>query len=75
MRAITGILFSFIYLLILDRAPPQRPPSVQRVQVGQSSAIRQALGHLPSTPATSASTAPTEPVSLNGVKLLDKVQL
>ncbi|VDD93236.1 unnamed protein product [Enterobius vermicularis] len=59
----------------LYRAPPQRPPSVQRVQVGQSSAIRQALGHLPSTPATSASTAPTEPVSLNGVKLLDKEAL
>lgn len=40
--------------------------------MGPSSAIRQALGHIPTTPAASTGTVPAEPVSLNGVKLLEK---
>uniref|UniRef100_A0A0N5AR07 Transcription initiation factor TFIID subunit 12 n=1 Tax=Syphacia muris TaxID=451379 RepID=A0A0N5AR07_9BILA len=91
-----------------NRGTLQRSPSIQRVQVGQSSAIRQALGHITSaaTPTSSvavatgvvttstasvstatttatlgsattttscpSTTASAEPISLNGMKLLEK---
>lgn len=57
-----------------DRSPIQRSVNTPRV-VGQSSAIRQALGYLPpaATPVPVHSTTESHPLPPTSTKLLEKV--